>query len=350
MKITALEAPQYEQVLYAEDEQSGLKSIIAVHNTTLGPAAGGCRMFKYDSLDAAKTDALRLAKGMTYKNAAASLPLGGGKSVIIADPKTDKTPELMQAFGRFVNALEGQYYTAEDVGISVEDIAEAAKFTPYAAGLEGVDFGSGDPSPVTARGVFLSMQVAAEFGLGSSELKGRTIALQGLGHVGMHLAAFLHEAGAKIIATDINPDAIQEAKTRFNAEIVAPDAIYAQEAEIFAPCAMGATLSNQTIEQLKAKVVAGAANNQLADDNAGQLLHDKGILYAPDYVVNGGGIINVAAEILKISDAAWVSEKVERLAVTTKNILTMAARNNGLPHLVADQYVDEILAAAKKSA
>jgi leucine dehydrogenase len=350
MKIRALDAPEYEQVFYAEDEQSGLKSIIAVHDTTLGPAAGGCRMFKYASLDAAKIDALRLAKGMTYKNAAASLPLGGGKSVIIADPKTEKTPELMQAFGRFVDALEGRYYTAEDVGISVQDIAEAAKFTSYAAGLDGGEFGSGDPSPVTARGVFLCMQVAAEFGLGSSDLKGRTIALQGLGHVGMHLAAFLHEAGAKIIATDINPDAIAEAKSRFDAEIVAPDAIYTQKADIFAPCAMGATLSDRTIAQMQVKVVAGAANNQLADDQAGQLLADKGILYAPDYVVNGGGIINVAAEILKIADAAWVNEKVERLAVTTKNILTMAAGNKGLPHLVADQYVDEILADAKKTA
>ena len=346
MKFEQLDAPGYERVVYAHDEASGLKSIIAVHSTKLGPAAGGCRMFAYDDLELAKTDALRLAKGMTYKNAAASLPLGGGKSVIIADPKTDKTPELMQAFGRFVDSFNGQYYTAEDVGISVEDIAEAAKFTSYAAGLEQGEFGSGDPSPVTARGVFLCMQVAAKFGLGSSALKGRTIAVQGLGHVGMHLCQFLHDVGAHLIVTDINDKAIEEATSRFDASVVAPDQIYSQDADVFAPCAMGAILSCENIDKLKAKVVAGAANNQLADDAAGQKLHDKGILYAPDYAVNGGGIINVAAEILKISDAAWVNEKVETLATTTDQILTQAQTQNALPHVVADQFVDEILAKA----
>jgi len=346
MNIEELDAPGYERVVYASDETSGLKSIIAIHSTKLGPAAGGCRMFNYDSLDAAKTDALNLAKGMTYKNAAASLPLGGGKSVIIADPRKDKTPELMQSFGKFVNALEGRYYTAEDVGISVEDIAEAAKFTSFAAGLSDGPFGSGDPSPVTARGVFLCMQVAAKYGLGSADLKGTTIAVQGLGHVGMHLCHFLADAGATIIATDINETAIEEAKARFGATIVEPDAIYAVNADIFAPCAMGGSISAPSIEQLKTKVVAGAANNQLADANCGQLLADKGILYAPDYVVNGGGIINVAAEILKISDQAWVNQKVERLAVTTDEILSKATSTNKLPHMVADQFVDNILAGA----
>jgi len=346
MNIEELDAPGYERVVYASDENSGLKSIIAIHSTKLGPAAGGCRMYKYCTVEEAKTDALNLAKGMTYKNAAASLPLGGGKSVIIADPHKDKTPELMQAFGKFVDALEGRYYTAEDVGISVEDIAEAAKFTSYAAGLSEGPFGSGDPSPVTARGVYLCMQVAAKYGLGSADLKGKTIAVQGLGHVGMYLCEFLANAGAKIIATDINQKAIEEAKSRFDATIVEPDAIYAVEADIFAPCAMGGSVSANSISQLKAKVVAGAANNQLADADCGQLLADKGILYAPDYVVNGGGIINVAAEILKISDQAWVNEKVERLATTTDQILREATANNALPHKIADQFVDNILASA----
>jgi len=346
MNIQELSAPGYERVVLAEDETTGLRSIIAIHSTKLGPAAGGCRMFNYESIEAATTDALRLAKGMTYKNAAASLPLGGGKSVIIADPRTDKTPELMQAFGKFVNELAGSYYTAEDVGISVGDIAEAAKFTSYAAGLSDGPFGSGDPSPVTARGVFLCMQVAAKFGLGSSDLKGKTIALQGLGHVGMYLCGHLHDAGANIIATDINDAAIEEARTRFGADIVAPDAIYAVDADVFAPCAMGASVSRTSIEQLKARVIAGAANNQLANDDCGQLLADKGVLYAPDYVVNGGGIINVAAEILKISDQEWVDDKVEQLAKTTDQILSKATSTKALPHVVANQLVDEVLAQA----
>ncbi|MGJ8528534.1 Leu/Phe/Val dehydrogenase [Maritalea sp.] len=345
MIIKELDAPGYERVVYAEDSTSGLKSIIALHSTKLGPAAGGCRMFKYDSLEAATIDALRLARGMTYKNAAASLPLGGGKSVIIAEPKTDKTPELMQAFGRFVEALQGSYYTAEDVGISVEDIAEAAKFTSFAAGLTDGPYASGDPSPVTAKGVFLCMKVAAEHGLGSPDLNGKTIALQGLGHVGMHLCHYLHDAGAKIIAADINPMAINEAKERFNATIVEPDAIYAQSADIFAPCAMGASVSVPSIAQLNVKVVAGAANNQLADDNCGRLLADKGILYAPDYVVNGGGIINVAAEILKISDQSWVNGKVKQLGETTDQILRKSSDTGEFPHRVADRHVDDILAA-----
>jgi len=346
MNIQELEAPGYERVVFAQDPATGLKSIIALHSTKLGPAAGGCRMFNYTSIDQAKTDALRLAKGMTYKNAAASLPLGGGKSVIIADPKTDKTPELMQAFGKFVEALEGAYYTAEDVGISVEDIAEAAKHTSYAAGLTEGPFGSGDPSPVTARGVFLCMKIAAKHGLGSDELHGKTIAVQGLGHVGMNLCRFLHEVGAKLIVSDINLAALEQATSEFNATVVEPDAIYAKEADIFAPCAMGASVSPSSIAQLKVRVVAGAANNQLADDHCGKLLDDKGVLYAPDYVVNGGGIINVAAEILKISEMAWVNQKVETLATTTDQILSKAIANDSLPHQVADQFVDQILASA----
>lgn len=346
MKLEELDAPGYERVVFASDDATGLRSIIAIHSTKLGPAAGGCRMYDYASIDDATTDALRLAKGMTYKNAAASLPLGGGKSVILANPRTDKSPELMQAFGKFVNRLQGSYYTAEDVGISVEDIAEAAKFTEFAAGLSDGPFGSGDPSPVTARGVFLCMQVAAKYGLGTNELKGKSVAVQGLGHVGMYLCAHLYEAGAKIIATDINEVAINEAKSRFGATIVEPEAIYAVEADVFAPCAMGASISKRSIEQLNAKVVAGAANNQLEDETCGQLLADRGILYAPDYVVNGGGIINVAAEILKISDQAWVNEKVVRLADTTDKILKKSTATNALPHIVADQLVDEILAKA----
>jgi len=344
MKLTPLDAPGYEKVVYAEDEASGLKSIIAVHSTKLGPAAGGCRMYAYPDLEAAKTDALRLSKGMTYKNAAASLPLGGGKSVIIADPNTQKTPELMQAFGRFVESFEGMYTTAEDVGISVEDIEEAAKFTSHAAGLNKGDFASGDPSPVTARGVYLSCLAALKHAFGNDRIEGKTVALQGLGHVGMYLAGHLHEAGARLVVTDIDANAVAEARQRFSARSVAPNDIYDVEADIFAPCAMGAILNADTIERLKVKLVCGAANNQLADDAAGDALLAKGIVYAPDYVVNGGGIISVSTEILKITDEKWVDQKIEQLAVTTDKILTKAKALNASPHKVADQFVDEILA------
>lgn len=344
MKLTSLDAPGYEKVVYAEDKASGLKSIIAVHSTKLGPAAGGCRMFAYPNIGAAKTDALRLARGMTYKNAAASLPLGGGKSVIIADPHKDKTPELMQAFGRFVESFDGMYTTAEDVGISVEDIEEAAKFTSYAAGLTKGEYASGDPSPVTARGVYLSCMAALKHAFGHDRIEGKTVALQGLGHVGMYLAGHLHEAGASLVVTDIDAHAVAQARQKFSARSVAPDDIYDVDADIFAPCAMGAILNANTIPRLKAKLVCGAANNQLADDAAGEALLEKGIVYAPDYVVNGGGIINVSAEILKITDQKWVDQKVEQLAVTTDKILTKAKALNASPHKVADQFVDEILA------
>ncbi|WP_027835540.1 Leu/Phe/Val dehydrogenase [Maritalea myrionectae] len=344
MKLTPLDAPGYEKVVYAEDEASGLKSIIAVHSTKLGPAAGGCRMFAYPDFESAKIDALRLSKGMTYKNAAASLPLGGGKSVIIADPKTQKTPELMQAFGRFVESFEGMYTTAEDVGISVEDIEEAAKYTSHAAGLNKGAFASGDPSPVTARGVYLSCVAAAKHAFGHGDLEGKIIALQGLGHVGMYLAEHLHAAGAQLIVSDINASSVAKARQAFSARSVAPNDIYDVEADIFAPCAMGAILNADTISRLKVKLVCGAANNQLADDAAGDALMARGILYAPDYVVNGGGIISVSTEILKITDEKWVDQKLEQLAVTTDKILTKAKAQNASPHKVADQFVDEILA------
>ena len=346
MKITELKVnDEFERVVSCEDEETGLKAIIAVHSTTLGPAAGGCRMFNYDNFDDAVTDVLRLSRGMTYKNAAAGLKLGGGKSVIVGDPKTQKTPELMKAFGRFVDSLEGMYYTAEDVGISVSDIELVSEVTPYAVGLDKGEFAAGDPSPFTARGVYLSMKEAAARKLGNADLKGVKVAIQGLGHVGMYLAEFLHKEGAVLLVSDINESALNEAKERFDAEIIDVDKIHLTDAEIFAPCAMGAALTREVIEALQAKVVCGAANNQLADEECGALLMARGILYGPDYVVNSGGIINVATEIFKITDPKWVEEKMLGLAEFTGMILDQANENGQPPHEIADQKVRSLLEA-----
>ncbi|MCL4134885.1 UNVERIFIED_CONTAM: hypothetical protein GTU68_053113 [Idotea baltica] len=289
----------YTRLIEAKDEKTGLHALVSIHSLSRGPAAGGCRMFNYGRIEDAIYDVERLSRGMTYKNAAAELPLGGGKSVIIGDPKTQKTPELMRAFGAFIEHLAGDYYTAEDVGVSPQDMANVAETTRFVAGLDGGEFASGDPSPVTARGVFLCLKQTLKHGLGTDDLTGKTIAIQGLGHVGMSLAGMLHEAGASLIASDINEEAMRIAKEDFGAKVVSPDEILHQDVDVFVPCAMGGVLTAEAIEDLKVRFVVGAANNQLADDSCGQRLQDKGILYAPDYIVNGGGIVNVAMEILK---------------------------------------------------
>lgn len=348
MNITEETAPEgFERVVHCHDEASGLKAIIAVHSTRLGPAAGGCRMFPYESLEAARHDVLRLARGMTFKNAAAGLELGGGKAVIIADPKTEKTPDLMRAFGRFVNHLEGSYYTAEDVGISVTDIQYAAEETPYAAGLTSGEFASGDPSPFTARGVYLSLREALKLKTGTADLNGIRVAVQGLGNVGMSYAGMLHEAGADLTVTDINRDELAEAQDRFGAAMTNPGQIHLADVDVFAPCAMGGALSKPVIDSLKATIVCGAANNQLADETCGARLHERGILYAPDYVVNSGGIINVASEIFQVTDWGWVNRKIDGLAEFTGQILSQAMAADRPPHEIADELVRQRLKAAR---
>ncbi len=337
--------PEWEQVLYCEDDRSGLKAIIAVHSTTLGPAAGGCRMYPYANFDDALTDALRLSRGMTYKNAAAGLDLGGGKSVIIGNPATDKSPELMRAFGRFVDSLSGAYYTAEDVGTSVGDIEQAGEVTRYAVGLSKGEYASGDPSPFTARGVFLSMQAAWET-IDPRGLSRATVAIQGLGHVGRYLAEYLHRAGAKLVVADINETATAAAAQDLGATVVAPDTIHSYAADIYAPCAMGGALTPQVIDALRARLVCGAANNQLAGEDSGARLQSRGILYAPDYVVNSGGIINVASEIFRISEPDWVSGKIDGLAAFTAEILAKARQTGVTPAEVADQLVQARLSRA----
>jgi leucine dehydrogenase len=333
----------YERLIEAQDKKTGLHALISIHSLKRGPAAGGCRMFNYANVDDAIYDVERLSRGMTYKNAAADLPLGGGKSVIIGDPKTQKTPELMRSFGAFIDSLSGIYYTAEDVGVSPSDMALVAERTAYVAGLEGGEYASGDPSPVTARGVFLCLKQTLQHALGSDDLTGKRVAVQGLGHVGMSLAEMLHKAGATLIVTDINEDAVRYAEKAFGAKVVAPHEIMQQDADVFAPCAMGGTLTAEAIGMLKARFVVGAANNQLADETCGQLLQDAGILYAPDYVVNGGGIVNVAMEILKITDPAYRESRVLGLAKTLEQVFVQAEETGEPPHKVADKLIERRL-------
>ena len=344
MDISQFETPDHEQVVRVHDAASGLTGIIAIHSTALGPAAGGLRMRRYESEAAALEDALRLSRGMTYKNAAAGLPLGGGKAVILGDPEADKSPELLAAFGRAVEALGGRYWTAEDMGMTPADMAQIATETSYVAGLPDGEFASGDPSPVTARGIFNAICTTARHRFGSDDLAGRRVAVQGLGHVGLRLCDLLHAAGARLKVADVHEPAVQEAKARFGAEVVAPDEILRVEADILAPCAIGGILNETTIPELRVQAIAGGANNQLATPEDGARLHARGILYAPDFVANGGGIINVSTEILRIADReAWVGEKLAALIGTLDSILTRAARLDVSPNDVAEETVAQRL-------
>lgn len=323
----------HESVHHFFDAKTGLKAIIAVHSTALGPAAGGCRMWNYATADEAFVDALRLSEGMSYKNAMAGLPLGGGKAVIWGNSKTDKTPELFRALGRAIATLNGKYWSAEDVGVSVHDMAFAAEETKYVAGLPGK---SGDPSPVTAKGVFLGIKASALRAFGSDDLNGKHVAVQGVGHVGAYVCGHLAKAGAKLTITDVNAEALAQVAKDTGAAVVAPGEIYDVAADIFSPNALGAIINPETLPRLKVKVIAGGANNQLATPDMGEKVMERGILYAPDYVINGGGIINVAAEIAGAYDVTWVDEKVSRLMETLGQVLDQAQREGRATNRVAD--------------
>lgn len=341
----------HEGVHAVFDEKTGLKTIIAVHSTARGPAAGGCRMWPYESDDAALTDALRLSRAMSFKNAMADIPLGGGKSVIIGDARTQKTPALFEAFGRAVDGLGGKYWTAEDVGVSPDDLMSARKQTRYVAGLEGHPAASGDPSPVTAEGVFRGVRLCVERAYGR-DLKGVRVAIQGVGHVGAYLAEKLADAGAELIITDVNEAALAQVAARTGATIVPPAAIFDVETDVFAPCALGGAVNAETLSRIKGRVVAGAANNQLASPEIGALLFERGMLYAPDYVINGGGIINVAAEIAAIEagaafDPAWVEAKLTRLTATLGEILDRSLAEKRPTHEVADEMAKARIASAE---
>lgn len=335
----------HESVHHFFDASTGLRAIIAIHSTARGPAAGGCRMWNYATSDDAFTDVLRLSEGMSYKNAMADLPLGGGKAVIWGNSKTDKTPDLFRALGRAINSLNGRYWSAEDVGVSVSDMAFAAEETKYVSGLATGKAASGDPSPVTARGVYLGIRAAAQRAFGKDDLNGRTIAVQGVGHVGAHLCTHLAKAGASLIITDVNAEARDQVAKATGAKVVAPNEIYDVAADIFSPNALGAIINPDTLPRLKARVVAGGANNQLATPEMGDRLREKGILYAPDYVINGGGIINVAAEISGSYDPAWVDAKVQRLVQTLGEVLDLAQREGRATNRVADEIARKRISA-----
>ncbi len=351
--MTLFDSPAFEGhegVHSIFDEKTGLKSIIAVHSTARGPAAGGCRMWPYPSAEAALEDALRLSRAMSYKNAMADLDLGGGKAVIIGDARTMKTPALFEAFGRAVDSVGGKYWTAEDVGVSPVDLMSARRHTRYVAGLEGHAAASGDPSPVTAEGVFQGVKLSVRRAL-NRDLDGVTVAIQGVGHVGAYLAEKLHAAGARLILTDVNEDALAQVAARTQAKVVAPGAIFDAEADVFAPCALGGAINAQTLPRLKARVIAGGANNQLADPEIGRAIFERGMLYAPDYVINGGGIINVAGEIRALErgeafDHAWVDGKLARLRDTLEEVLDRSTTERRPSHEVANEMAKARIAQA----
>ncbi|PCI47390.1 MAG: amino acid dehydrogenase [Alphaproteobacteria bacterium] len=337
----------HEQVVYLHDRESGLKAFIAVHDTSLGPGAGGCRMWNYDNELDALNDVLRLSRGMSYKNAVAGLALGGGKAVIIGNSRTDKSEALFRAFGRMIEGLGGKYISAEDVGMTVEDMEIIASETSYVAGLTKGAHASGDPSPFTATGVFLGIRAAVKHRLGRDSIEGLTIAVQGVGHVGYHLCKQLYGAGAKLLVSDINQDALNRVVSEFGAEIVDLDNILFAEADVLSPCALGAIVNDDTIDHIKAKIIAGAANNQLARDDHGQALMDRNILYAPDYVINAGGIINIAAETRGAYDVDWVNAKVDHIYDSLKVIFERSVSENRSTSRIADELAHEIIEKAR---
>lgn len=343
----------HEKVLFATDAKTGLKAIIGVHSTARGPSCGGCRFWSYDSSADALQDALRLSQGMSYKNVMADLPIGGGKSVIMKPQGDFDRDALFQAFGRAVESMNGDYITAEDVGVSPDDMMSVHKQTKHVTGLPEGKAASGDPSPITAEGVFRGIRACVKRATGSEDLKGIRVAVQGAaGHVGSYLCEHLSKAGAELIIADMNVEALQKHVDNFGAVIVDKDAIYDQDADVFAPCALGSIINPDTIDRLKVKMVAGAANNQLSTLEMGAALQKRGILYAPDYVINAGGIINVMGEIRGDYDPEWVKGKLVALEATLGEILDRA-ENEGRPsNVVTDEMARARLeeAAAAKAA
>lgn len=341
----ALERDGFEQVVFCNDVETGLKAIIAIHDTTLGPALGGVRMWNYNCEEEALHDVLRLAKGMTYKNALAGLNLGGGKAVIIGDPKKDKSEALFRSFGRFVETLNGRYITAEDVGTFEEDMDYIHMETEYVTGTSRK--GAGDPSPVTALGIYYGMKQAAKEAFGSDSLKGLTIAVQGVGQVAYHLCKHLHEEGAELIVTDINEEAVERAVKEFAATSVKPDEIYDVDCDIFSPCALGGIINDETIPRLKAKVIAGSANNQLEKEEHGRILHEKGILYAPDYVINAGGVINVAEELAGYNRQRALN-KVKSIYNILETVFEISRQKNIPTSIAANELAEKRIKSMRK--
>ncbi len=317
----------HEQIVFCNDKDTGLKAIIGIHNSVMGPALGGTRMWNYANEYEALNDVLRLSRGMTFKSAISGLDLGGGKAVIIGDAKTQKTPELMRKFGAFIHTLSGRYITAEDVGMQTSDMDLVREVTPYVTGISEDKGGSGNPSPVTAFGVYMGMKAAAKHQFGSDTLNGKKVLVQGIGNVGQTLVKYLAEEGADVYIADISQEKLEEVASKYNAKIISGNDIYTANVDIYAPCALGATINDDTIYKINAKVIAGGANNQLANEAIhGPILRDRGITYAPDFLINAGGIINIYREIGHY-DQAEAMRRTENIYNTTLEIFDYAIKN-----------------------
>lgn len=340
----------HEQIVFCNDKDTGLKAIIGIHNTVLGPALGGTRMWQYNSEWDALNDVLRLSRGMTFKSAITGLNLGGGKAVIIGDAKTQKTPALMKKFGEFVHSLSGRYITAEDVGMETSDMDLVRTVTPYVTGNSESLGGAGNPSPITAYGVFMGMKAAAKYKFGSDVLEDKVVFVEGIGNVGEALVEHLTNEGAKVFIADISQERLEEVRDKYGAAIYGGNNLYAEEMDIYAPCALGATINDTTIHQIKAKIIAGAANNQLADEHKhSHRLKEMGIVYAPDFLINAGGIINVYAELENYGKQE-IMRKTENIFNTTLEILYYAETNQITTHQAAFNVAQSRINDRKKEA
>lgn len=345
-----IERRGHEQVCFFHFPEVGLKAIIGVHNAVLGPALGGCRMRLYEDETQAIDDVLRLSEGMTYKSSLAGLDLGGGKSVIIADPTMERgRRELFLKFAECLNHMAGRYITAEDMGTSVSDVKIMREVTKYAAGFAREEGGSGDPSPFTARGVFRGIMAACERKFGSADLTGRKVAVQGVGHVGYFLVERLKEAGAKVTACDVREENIRKTRAEFGVEVVPPDAIYDVECDVFSPNAIGQTVNPDTIKRIKASIIAGGANNQLLDSSLYKTILDRKILYCPDFVINAGGVISVGAEYNQGGwKESWVVPKVDNIYNTVHTVLDESEKRDRFPEVVAIELAKERIDDARR--
>ena len=338
----------HEQIVFCNDKDTGLKAIIGIHNTVMGPALGGTRMWNYANEWEALNDVLRLSRGMTYKSAITGLNLGGGKAVIIGDAKADKTPEMITRFGQFVNSLSGKYITAEDVGTTTEDMDRIHEVTNFVTGISVEKGGSGNPSPVTAYGVYMGMKAAAKYQFGSDNLAGKKVLVQGTGHVGETLISYLTKEGAIVLVSDIHQDKMENMVAKYGAQIFTGADLYSADVDIYSPCALGATINDDTVNRIQAKVIAGAANNQLAVEAIhGQILRERGIAYAPDFLINAGGIINVYGELVKYSDGEAI-RRTENIYNTTLEIFKFADDNNMTTQQAAMQIAENRIAQRKK--
>ena len=343
--ISKMEMMGHEQILFCTDEETGLKAIIAIHDTTLGPALGGTRMWDYTTEAEALQDVLRLSRGMTFKAAISGLNLGGGKAVIIGDANTEKTEALMRKFGEYVDSLGGKYITAEDVGMNTKDMEYVRQMTKHVTGIPQSMGGSGDPSPVTAYGVYMGMKASAKFKWGSDSLKGKKILVQGVGNVGKNLVKHTTEEGAKVYITDINVSKLEKVSEMYGAEIIMGDSIYDMDMDIYAPCALGATLNTNTLNRLKCDIIAGAANNQLEDELVhAEMVKEKGLIYAPDFLINAGGLINVYSEINGYNREKSL-EQTKKIYNTTLEILLKADAEDITTHkaalIIAQQRIQD---------